>query len=83
MGKFSRQQINNIFLTFSKKTVFDIPCKLTICMKYQTLFSGKNKKNILMSSAKKFTQHANCLKHQAKFVAEDILKKKKFRENKP
>ena len=33
----------------------DISCRLspqeTICMKYQSLFSGKNKKNINLSSA--------------------------------
>ena len=38
------------FSYFSQKTGFDISCKLspeeTICMKYQILFSGKNKKNI-------------------------------------
>ena len=35
----------------SKKTGFEISCKLSpeekICMKYQILFSGKNKKNII------------------------------------
>ena len=40
---------------FSQKTGFDISCKLspkeTICMKCQILFSGKNKKNINLSSA--------------------------------
>ena len=30
---------------FSQKTGFDISCKF--CMKCQTLFSGKNKKNII------------------------------------
>ena len=38
------------FLLIYQKTDFDISCKLspleTICMKYQNLFSGKNKKNI-------------------------------------
>ena len=34
------------FLYISQKTRFDISCKLSICMKYQILFSGKNKKNI-------------------------------------
>ena len=39
------------FSYFSKKTGFDISCKLspveTICMKCQNLFSGKTKQNIL------------------------------------
>ena len=43
------------FSYFSQKTGFDISCKLspikTICMKCQILFSGKNKKNINLSSA--------------------------------
>ena len=47
MGKFSRQQIDDIFLIFPRKR-FDISCKLsakeTICMKCQRLFSGENKK---------------------------------------
>ena len=40
---------------FSKKIGFDISCKLspqeTICMKCQSLFSGKNKKNINLPRA--------------------------------
>ena len=45
------------FLGFlPRKTGFDISCKLspleTICMKYQILFSGKNKKNIINLSVK-------------------------------
>ena len=43
LGKFSRQQIGDIFL-FSQKTVFDISCKFSFCMKCQILFPGKNKK---------------------------------------
>ena len=34
----------------------------TICMKCQNLFSRKNKKNILLSSAENFTQSAKCLR---------------------
>ena len=50
-----------IFSYFSKKTGFDISCKLslmeTICMKCQILFSGKNmKKYFSMLSAENFTQ---------------------------
>ena len=55
LGKnFSRRQIDDIFSYFSRKTGFDISCKLspmeTICMKCQILFSGTNKKNIILSS---------------------------------
>ena len=54
MGKFSAENtLFFFFFYFSQKTGFDISCKLspspleTICMKCQTLFSGKNKKNII------------------------------------
>ena len=36
-----------IFSHFSQKIGLDISCKLSICMKYQNLFSGNNKKKIL------------------------------------
>ena len=52
--KFSADDNVKYFSYFSQKTGFDISCKLseTICMKYQTLFSGKKKKNITnLSSA--------------------------------
>ena len=46
--KFSVNEILNFFSYFSKKTGFDISCKLslleTICMKCLTLFSGKIRK---------------------------------------
>ena len=58
LGKFSRQQTDDIF----QKTGVAISCKLspqeTICMKRQTLFSGKNKKKCFNMSAEMFTQHA-------------------------
>ena len=57
LGQFSRWQIGDIFLIF-QKTGFCISCKLspweTICMKCQILFSGKNKKNILICHLPKF-----------------------------
>ena len=51
LGKiFSRQHIE-IFFFFFLETVFDISCKLspleTICINWQILFSGKNKKEII------------------------------------
>ena len=57
LGKiFSRRHFEIFFFNFSQKTGYDISCKLspeeTICMKCQSLFSGKNKKNIInLSSA--------------------------------
>ena len=54
-----------LFSYFSQKTEFDICMPIvsirdeeTFCMKCQILFPGINKKNISMSSAKKFTQSA-------------------------
>ena len=45
--KFSADDILKYFSYFSKKTGFDISCKLSpICMKCQILFPAKNKKNI-------------------------------------
>ena len=47
--KISVDDILKYFSYFSQKLGFDILCKFspykTICMKYQILFSGKNKKN--------------------------------------
>ena len=44
----------------SQKTGFDISCKLstmeTFCMKCQILFSGKNKKNIIILLTAELTQ---------------------------
>ena len=57
LGKtFSRRHSEIFFLFFLKKIGFDISCKLspkeTICMTCQSLFSGKDKKNIInLSSA--------------------------------
>ena len=49
MGRFSRRQIGDCSLICSWKIGFDASCKLspkeTICMKRQSLFSGKIKKN--------------------------------------
>ena len=55
--------IDDIFLIFLSKQelTFHENCLLqeTICMKYQILFSGKNKKKYFkMSSAENFTQSA-------------------------
>ena len=53
--KFSADKILKYFSYFCQKTGFENSCKLspleTICMKCQILFSGKNKKNINLSSA--------------------------------
>ena len=51
VGKFSRWQFDDIFFLFSYfvlKTGSEISCKTmeTICMKFQTLFSRKGKKNM-------------------------------------
>ena len=43
------------FFVFFSETGVDISCKLspieTVCMKFQILFSGKNKKNIISLSS--------------------------------
>ena len=48
------------FSYFSQKTGFDITCKLspmeTICMQCQNLFSGKNKKNIIIAFGKEIAK---------------------------
>ena len=48
--KIVNRQFEVFFLNFSQKMGFDFSCKLspqeTICIKCQSLFSGKNKKNI-------------------------------------
>ena len=49
--KISADNILQYFSYFSQKIDFDISCKLSISMKCQSLFSGKNKKNISLSSA--------------------------------
>ena len=58
LGKISANGNLKYFSYFSQKIGFDISCKLspeeTICMKHQSLFSGKNKKisSIFLLSAK-------------------------------
>ena len=53
MGKVSRQQIYYTCLIFSKKIGFIVPCILsptdTICMKWQSLYSGKIIKRIFQN----------------------------------
>ena len=48
--KVSKQHLQIFFSKFCQRTVVDISCKLslreTVCMKCQTQFSEKNKKNI-------------------------------------
>ena len=51
---FSRQHFEIFFLIFFQKIGFDI-LKETICMKYQNLFSGKNKKIIVFLSSAELT----------------------------
>ena len=41
---------------FSQKIRFELSCKLTVCMMCQTLFSGKNKKNVIILSSGEFAQ---------------------------
>ena len=60
LGKhFSRQHFE-ILSNFLQKKGFDISCKLspmeTICMKCQSLFSGKSKKNIINLLSAEFAQ---------------------------
>ena len=64
-------QIVSIFLIFSQKTGFDIPCKLsameTICMVFQILFFWeKIKKKINISSAENATQY---IKHWNNYLS--------------
>ena len=57
---FSADDLLKYFSYFSQKTGFDISCKLslieTICMKYQILFYGENKKNIINLSSAELAQ---------------------------
>ena len=59
-AKFSSDDVFFYFFLFiffpQKRTGFDIPCKLTICIKWQRLFSRKNKKNIINLSSAEFAQ---------------------------
>ena len=58
LGKYLSRRHFEIFFMHSKKIRFGISCKLspleTVCMKYQSLFSGKNKKNIVNLSSAEF-----------------------------
>ena len=51
LGKIFRRQHIEIFFLFFLETVFDISCELSpqepICITWQILFSGKNKKDII------------------------------------
>ena len=61
LGLFSRRQIDNILSYLSQKIGFNISCKLSseaICMKYQNLFSGKNKIFFKFASVDNFTHSA-------------------------
>ena len=56
LGKIFKRQYTEIFFSyFPQKTGFDISPMETICMKYQTMFSGKNKKNIINLSSAEFS----------------------------
>ena len=50
LDKFSTRQSDYVFLIFTRKKGFDISCTLspkeTICKKYQSVLSGRHKKNI-------------------------------------
>ena len=64
LGKnFGKQHFELFFLIFPRKKDFDSSCKLspveTIYMKCQILFSGKNKKNINLSSAELAQREVN------------------------
>ena len=65
------------FSYFSQKTDFDISCKLspmeTICIKYQNLFSGKNKKNITNLYSAELAKRGVALYMEYRLVADDIL----------
>ena len=63
MGKFNRQQIDDMLLLFSgnQEMTFHTDC-LQICMKCQILFSGKNKKkDISKCRLLNFSQHTKRL----------------------
>ena len=61
LGKmFSRRQFGVFFLLLSQKIGFCISCKLspeeTICINFQSLCPGKNKKNVINLSSAEFTR---------------------------
>ena len=62
MGRFSRRQIDDIFLLFfpENRILHFMPMSPveTICMKRQIFFGEKLGKYLKMSSAAIFTQHA-------------------------
>ena len=60
LGKIFSRQHTKIFFLFSQKSGFNISCKLspleTVCLKYQILFSVKNKKNVTNLSSAELAQ---------------------------
>ena len=72
--KFSADNILKYFSYFSKKTGYDISCKLeTICMKCQILFFGKNKKNIINLSSAENAQRVVKVKDGKKLASSCII----------
>ena len=69
MGKFSRWQTDDIFSYFSKKIGFEE----TIFMKCQSLFFGKNKKNISKCHLLKFLPRALSVEMSLLFNPADYL----------
>ena len=63
LGKIFSSDILKYFSYFSQKIGFDIACKLSPCMNYQSLFSGKNKKNIVNLSSAEFAHSGLSVKH--------------------
>ena len=73
--KFSNSLNRRVFVMFSyfsPHTRLDISCKLspmeTVCIKYQSLSSGKNKKNIINLLSAKLAQRVQVKAKQAVFV---------------
>ena len=46
---------------------------VSVCMKYQILFTGKNKKNVINLSSAELAQRVVKVKGQSKSVADNIL----------
>ena len=71
LGKRFNSQILKYFSIFSLEKIFDISCKI-ICMKFQILYSGKNKNNINnLLSAELAQSMLLTLKAPFKSVADD------------
>ena len=66
LGKIYRKRYIEFFL-FPQKTEFDMSCQLspieTLCLKCQILFSGRNKKNIIILSSAKLAQRVVMVKY--------------------